>query len=324
MIMLSLTRNYLRSASKVLLISQRSCLSVETAGKKFKLNEKYNKIGFIGTGNMARAIIAGLISKDKYKPEEIYVTDSDLEYVEYLKNEVPLFKDNGINFVSSIEKLLKETKTIMICVKPQDMKRALTKNATNISENHLVLSIAAGTEISQIEGLMKNKTRVIRIMTNTAALIQQSCSVYAKGLYASDEDALFVADLLESIGACEGEVNEDIMDVVTALAGSGPAYMFLILDALADGAVKMGLDRQTAIRLATQTMIGSSKMVISELNKTKGGKDVQQLRVEVCSPGGTTLEGIKALKNAEVTNALVNCIRAATDHAAELSAIELK
>lgn len=322
--MLSQTRSYLRSTSKVLCGISRSLSSVENGPQKFHLNAKYNKIGFIGTGNMARAIIAGLISKEKYKPEEIYVTDSDLEYVEYLKNEVPLFKENKINFVSSIEKLLKETNTLMICVKPQDMRKALTKNAGSIGDNHLVLSIAAGTEIGQIEGLMKNKTRVIRIMTNTAALIQQSCSVYAKGLYASDEDALFVEDLLESIGASEGEVKEDLMDIVTALAGSGPAYMFLILDALADGAVKMGLDRQTAIRLATQTMIGSSKMVISELNKTKGGKDLQQMRTDVCSPGGTTLEGIKALKNAEVSNALVNCIRAATDHAAELSSIELK
>lgn len=297
-------------------LTQR-CISTSPIVQSFIKNEKYNKIGFIGSGNMACAIIAGLISKQKYQADEIYVTDSDREYVEYLKHYKPLFKENNIQFADSVPALLKETNTIMLCVKPQDLKKVLAKNANDFNSNHLVLSIAAGTQLVEIEKLMENKSRVIRIMTNTAALIQQSCSVYSKGIYATDEDASYVKNLLESIGSCEGEIKEDMMDVVTALAGSGPAYFFLILDALADGAVKMGLPRNLAIRLATQTMIGSSKMVKAEIEQN--GKTVQELREAVCSPGGTTLAGLDALHKGKIEDGMSSCITEATKRALELN-----
>lgn len=287
--------------------------------KRSITTNNFNKIGFIGTGNMAQAIISGLISKHKFLPQQIYVTDKDKEYVEHLKRNVPLFMENNINFVGDIKNVFEVTSTVIVCVKPQDMKKALVKNSHNITEDHLILSIAAGTQIDKIQSFMQNKARVVRIMTNTAAMIQKGCSVYSRGKYATDEDAVFVANLLESIGSSEGEVKEDLMDVVTALAGSGPAYMFLILDSLADGAVKMGLDRQTAIRLATQTMIGSAKMVVSEFEKKSKRRSLEQMRTEVCSPGGTTLKGIEALNNGEVKRAFVSCIKEATKHAKDLS-----
>lgn len=156
-------------------------------------------------------------------------------------------------------------------------------------------------------------------MTNTAALIQEGCSVFSRGQFASDEDASFVNDMLKSIGTCEGEIKEDLMDIVTALAGSGPAYNFLILESLSDGAEQMGLERSLAIRLASQTMLGAASMVMEQLNEKENGKHIMQMKEEVCSPGGTTINGIAQLEMYRVRSALINCIEQATKRAAELN-----
>lgn len=278
----------------------------------------YDSIGFIGTGNMARAIIQGLITKKKFLPEQIYVTDKNTEYLEYLKTDEPFFQEYKVNFTNN-SRIFDQTNALMLCVKPQDMKTVLENYSPQISKDHLLISIAAGTGLSKIQSYLENPARVIRIMTNTAALIQEGCAVYSKGEFASHTDALFVNSLLKSIGSSEGEIKESLMDVVTALSGSGPGYMFLILESLADGAEKMGLDRDMAIRLASQTMLGSASMVMNELNDKENGKHIMQMKEEVCSPGGTTITGIAQLEKYRVRSALINCIEEATNRAANLN-----
>jgi pyrroline-5-carboxylate reductase len=125
--------------------------------------------------------------------------------------------------------------------------------------------------------------------------------------------------LLKSIGTCEGQINEELMDVVTALSGSGPAYMFIVLDALADGGVKMGLTRQLALRLAVQTMLGSARMVIDELDNHPASKHIMKMKEEVCSPGGSTIAGVTELESHSIRAAFIRCIEKATIRSQELN-----
>lgn len=267
---------------------------------------------------MAKAIIQGLVSEQKFSPDQIYATDKDEKYLNHLKNEVPFFQDYKINFIGPSE-IFKEANALMLCVKPQDMKTLLENNSNNITKEHLLISIAAGIQLNKIQDCLSTPTPVVRIMTNTAALIKQGCSVYSKGRYATADDAKFVSDLLMSIGTSEGEIDESLMDVVTALSGSGPAYMFLILESLANGAEKMGMNKDMAVRLASQTMLGAASMVMDELNNKKSGKKIVQMKEEVCSPGGTTVTGIAQLEKGKVPSALIDCIEHATKRAVQLN-----
>jgi len=303
------------AANKINVLSalKKSLMSYTTN----RLNSTNNSIGFIGTGNMAKAIIQGLIITQRFQANNIYVTDADQKYLEHLKTNVPFFQENKINFTNNNE-IFKQTNNVMLCVKPQNMKSLLEENSAHISKDHLLISIAAGTQLNNMQKCLDNPARIIRIMTNTAALIQEGCSVYSKGEYATNDDAKFVSDMLESIGTCEGEIKENQMDVVTALSGSGPAYMFLILESLSAGAERMGMDKDMAIRLAAQTMLGAASMVKKELN-AQDGKHIMQMKEEVCSPGGTTINGIAQLEKHKVRSALIDCIESATKRAVELN-----
>jgi len=279
-------------------------------------------IGFIGTGRIAQAIIYGLIKRDIFRPEQIFVTDANEEYLQFLKKEHKFFRKHKINILDSNSEMFTKSDTIMMCVKPKDITTVLTDCAGHIDSKHLILSIAAGVKLKQIEGILHNdEARVIRIMTNTAALVQQSCSTFARGNAASEEDAEYVQNLLESIGTCENEVPEDMMDVITGLSGSGPAYMFTVLDGMAEGGVKMGMTRDMALRMAVQTMFGSAQMVIQEMKKNGvNAKHIMQMKEEVTSPGGTTAHGLAELEEKGVRSAFIKCVVAATRQAQAMSA----
>jgi pyrroline-5-carboxylate reductase len=309
---------------------QRSKSSTTTtttsSNRSNNIKDENFKLGIIGIGKIAQAIIFGLINKNKLKAHQIYASESNLNHFNYLKNKHPFFQEHKINLLYDNRKVLKETNTVLLCVKPNELIKTLKINSDDLTNNHLLISIAAGICIEKIEKCLKNDVRVIRIMTNMAALVLQGCSVFARGTHANNDDIECVKTLLEAIGTCEGQVNEELMDVITALSGSGPAYMYIILDALADGGVKMGLTRDMALKLATQSMFGSSVMLLDELQKSTNGssKHLLQFKEEVCSPGGSTIHGIAELEKYNLRYALIRCIEMATKRAKELNEINNK
>ncbi len=175
----------------------------------------------------------------------------------------------------------------------------------------LLLSIAAGVPIVTLEGGLEDRTRVVRTMPNTPALVGAGASAYAAGQYATAEDLQAVAAILESVGTAVC-LSEKMLDAVTGLSGSGPAYIFLVIEALSDGGVEMGLPRDVATRLAAQTVLGAGRLVLET------GRHPGELKDMVTSPGGTTIEGLRALEQSGVRAAFMNAVRAATEKSRRL------
>jgi pyrroline-5-carboxylate reductase len=206
---------------------------------------------------------------------------------------------------------------VLLAVKPQDMEPLLGAMAQSRkqkaeSRDPLFLSIAAGVTLKQLELWLGGTARVIRSMPNTPALILQGASAFARGKHATDEDAVLAAKVLGAVGSAQ-EVPEKLLDAVTGLSGSGPAYVYTVIEALADGGVLMGLPRATALQLAAQTVAGAAGMVLNT------GKHPAALRDEVTSPGGTTIAGLEQLEKHGLRHALVQAVRKATERSKELA-----
>ena len=263
------------------------------------------KLGVLGTGNMGSALIRGICSKKLIAPEDIFIYDIDTSKMTILRDQydIQLAKDEA--------DLILKVDILIIALKPQIIPDIFSKYGSIVQENQIVISIAAGYTISSLKALFKNARCIIRVMPNTPGMIGAGISAYCS------EDPLpkEIINTIETILSAFGEVievNEKLMDVVTGLSGSGPAYFFLIIDALADGGVKMGLSKAQALRLAAQTMIGAAKMVL-ELNKHPA-----ELKDMVSSPGGTTIAGLHALEKGNIRACLINAVEAATLRSMEL------
>ena len=200
---------------------------------------------------------------------------------------------------------------LFVAVKPDQVADLLTEISPTISEQHLVVSIAAGVTLSKMEDKLPPGARVVRVMPNTPALVGASASAFALGANATSEDAQLVAKLLSAVGIAL-QVKEPLLDAVTGLSGSGPAYIYMIIEALSDGGVAAGLPREAATKLAAQTVLGAAKMVL-ETNIHPG-----TLKDMVTSPGGTTIEGLHELEKAGVRAALMNAVRAASEKSKRL------
>jgi len=211
---------------------------------------------------------------------------------------------------STAEDAVSSADVVILAVKPGDMK-ALCQNVSALPQSRLFLSIAAGLTLADLESWLGGAQRVIRSMPNTPALVGAGAAAFSRGGKATDEDAATARTILGSVGIVD-EVPEKLLDAVTGLSGSGPAYGYAIVEALADGGVLMGLPRATAIRLAAQTLIGAAKMVLET------GKHTGTLRDEVTSPGGTTIAGLEQLEANGLRFALMQAVRAATERAQEL------
>jgi pyrroline-5-carboxylate reductase len=228
----------------------------------------------------------------------------------------------GLTAVSAAEEVAAKSEVVLLAVKPQDMQGLLEsiagtretgrRKAEGGRRNPLFVSIAAGITLRQLEGWLGGSARVIRSMPNTPALILQGASAFARGKYATEEDAKLAAKVLGAVGTAQ-EVPEKLLDAVTGLSGSGPAYVYTVVEALADGGVLMGLPRATALQLAAQTVAGAAGMVLST------GKHPAALRDEVTSPGGTTIAGLEQLEKQGLRNALVQAVRKATERSKELA-----
>lgn len=263
------------------------------------------KIAFLGGGNMAEALIKGLVAAGAAKPDHILVADLAVDRLEHLR------KSYGIIISKSNADAAREAGVIVLSVKPQVVEKVLNEISAVVDAKKLVISIAAGIPAARIEKTLKEGSRVVRVMPNTPALVLAGAAALAGGKNATSDDLALAQNIFNSVGRAV-IVEEKLMDAVTGLSGSGPAYVFMIIDALSDAGVKAGLPRPLALELAAQTVYGSAKMVLE--TKEHPGK----LRDMVTSPGGTTIEGLHALEKGKLRAVLMNAVEAATARSREL------
>ncbi len=262
-------------------------------------------IAFVGAGNMAEALMRGLISTGKVPPSRIIATARRAERV------AALAKTWGVRTAPDNLTACREADVVMLCVKPQAMRDLLLQVAPAIDRSKLVVSVAAGVPIAALERSLGGDTRIIRAMPNTPALVGRGACALARGAHATLEDVQTACGIFDAVGMTT-VVEEALLDAVTGLSGSGPAYIFLIIEALSDAGVKVGLPRYTALKLAAQTVLGSAQLLL-ETNGHPG-----QLKDQVTSPGGTAIAGLHTLEAGGLRTTLINAVEAATRRAKEL------
>ena len=262
-------------------------------------------IAFLGGGNMAEALIKGLLAAGVVTADRMIVNDVSAERLEHLQ------KAYGVTVQKSQKEAASAADIILLCVKPQIIDVVLAKNAQVIDASKLVISIAAGVTVARIEKVLSGGPRVVRVMPNTPALVLAGAAGIAPGTKASPEDLAVTQQIFGAVGRAV-MVDEKLMDAVTGLSGSGPAYVFTIIDALADAGVKQGIARPLALELAAQTVLGAAKMVLET------GEHPGKLRDMVTSPGGTTIEGLHMLEKGKLRATLMNAVEAATMRSKEL------
>ncbi|PLT28246.1 pyrroline-5-carboxylate reductase [Peribacillus deserti] len=265
-----------------------------------------NKLAFIGGGSMAEAIISGITAKGILNPLDIHVINkSDCDRLAFLQQEY------GITPVQQMNDLLAGTKTVILAVKPKDVITALSAAKAFISNDTLIISVAAGVSMDCIEKIIGRKTSIIRVMPNTSAAIGKSATAMAINELVSEQQLSAVMNMFQTIGLV-ALVEEQQLDAVTGLSGSGPAYIYYLAEAMMTSAREIGLEDHTAKDLTIQTLIGAAEMLQST------SKSPQLLRKEVTSPGGTTEAGIKVLDQLGVHDAVISCIKEASRQSKQL------
>jgi pyrroline-5-carboxylate reductase len=215
-------------------------------------------------------------------------------------------------------KAVSEADIVIYAVKPQLMATVLNETGKKLDMSKLIISIAAGVPLAAMESCIKKDMRLIRVMPNIAAAVKEAATAIAAGAHATKEDVELAMEIFNSIGRCIFLKENYLMDAVTGLSGSGPAYIFLIVDALADAGVKVGLSRQESLFLAAQTILGSAKLLI-ETQEHPG-----QLKDKVTSPGGTAIAGLATLESGGLRTTLINAVEAATHRSKELGDLMIK
>lgn len=264
------------------------------------------KIGFVGAGRMATALARGFVAAELVGPRAIVASDPQEATRAAFAREVPgaaVIAANGAEF--------RPCDVVILAVKPQVMTQALAEVSGHLRGDALVVSIAAGVTIERLAAGLAGGQRVVRVMPNTPCLIAKGASAFALGPTASAADGKLVARLLSAVGVAY-EVPEEQLDAVTGLSGSGPAYVYALVEHLTAGGLEVGLGADLAAALAAQTVAGAAEMVIST------GESPAILRDRVTSPGGTTLAGLKALEENGFQRAVVAAVRAATARSIEL------
>jgi len=263
--------------------------------------------GFIGAGKMATALIRGMLRAGVAETATIVASDP-LDSAR-----AGLAGETGISVHEANQPVVERSDVLVLAVKPQTMPQVLAQLRPLVGPGHLVVSIAAGISIaSLLEGLGPER-RIVRVMPNTPALLGEGASAYALGPGVLDDDEAVVRAFLGSVGRAV-RVPETMLDAVTGLSGSGPAFVYLMIEALSDGGVRVGLPRDIATMLAAQTVLGGARMVLET------GLHPGVLKDQVTSPGGTTIAGLHALERGGVRGALIDAVQAATRRSAELAA----
>jgi pyrroline-5-carboxylate reductase len=264
-----------------------------------------HKIGFVGTGNMAEAMMKGLIKAGAARPDAIMASDVREDRLNAIKGAL------DISTSSKNLDVVDHADIIVLAVKPQIMEMVLKELSPHLDMSKLLISIAAGISLTTIESHLNRDLRLIRAMPNIAALVQESATAVCPGRHASPEDLKLARALFDAVGKTV-TIEEVLMDAITGLSGSGPAYIFLIIDAMADAGVKVGLSRDVALTLSAQTVLGAAKLLIET------GEHPGRLKDRVTSPGGTAIAGLHTLEQGGLRTTLINAIEVATHRSIEL------
>lgn len=264
------------------------------------------KLGVIGCGKMGTALIQGAIRAGVVAAGDVIGCDP------YEKSREAFALATGAKVTADLAGLAAASEVILLCTKPHDVPAALAEAAKmSADQPRLVISIAAGVTLTALEDAASENFRIIRAMPNTPALVGHGAAAFCLGTRANADDAKIAQTLLGAVGLAV-EVPERLMDAVTGLSGSGPAYIYVVIDALADGGVRAGIPRADAVRLAAQTVLGAAAMVLET------GEHPAVLKDMVTSPGGTTIAGLAALERHGLRSALIEAVGAATQRATEL------
>ncbi|NTW05398.1 MAG: pyrroline-5-carboxylate reductase [Peptococcaceae bacterium] len=265
------------------------------------------KVGFIGGGAMAGALLTGLVNSEKVSPVNLYVSDVNQERLDFLRDSLK------VNTLTDNREIVSLSDVVIFALKPGVVFSVIKGIEQEITAEKTMISIVAGVSCASLEAVLGVNASVVRVMPNTPALVGAGASAISLGLRASGRDADRALAIFNAVGSAV-QVPETMMDAVTGLSGSGPAYMFVILEALADAGVRMGLPRDIASVLSAQTMLGSAKMML------ESGQHPGQLKDMVTTPGGTTIQGLFELENAALRASLMKAVEAATKKSGELTA----
>ena len=262
-------------------------------------------IGFIGAGRMGRALASGLVQAGLVRAEQLSASDPSAAARSEFASAVP-----KATVVDNNAEVLRSSDIVFLAVKPQHVEDVLAELRPEATVEKLLVSIAAGISLQTLsDGLQTD--RLIRVMPNTPCLVRFGACGYCLGTGASSDDGKLVARLLQSVGIAH-QLDETMMDAVTGLSGSGPAFVYVMIEALSDGGVRMGLPHDVALKLAAHTVRGAAEMVVAT------GRHPADLKDEVTSPGGTTITGLQALEKGGMRAAMIAAVEAATRRCVEL------
>ena len=268
------------------------------------------KIAFLGAGSMAEALISGLVARIGSRPANIWVNnrsnDSQLARLQ---------KEYGVIPSRDLPSMLKGAEVVIIAVKPKDVLAALTQAKEHLNKDMLLISVAAGISTTSLKSIIDLDMPIIRAMPNTSAAVGKSATALSGNEFVNDKDKQLAKDIFGTVGMAV-YTDENKMDAVTGLSGSGPAYIYYLIEAMQQSAEQIGLEPEDAQKLIIQTLMGAAEMVHTS------DKTPLTLRMEVTSPGGTTEAGIRVLEEKGVRNALIECIQTATNRSSEMG-IEL-
>ncbi len=266
------------------------------------------KIGVIGAGHIGTAVIGGLVRAKLTSPKNIIASRRSTNSLDDVS------KSLGIHITTDNKKVVKSSEIVILAVKPMNARDVMTEIKDLVTPDHLIISVMAGIKTSFINNFMGVSCPVIRSMPNTPVLVDTGATAVSKGSFATDEHLKLALTIFKSVGTVE-VVPENLLDAVTGLSGSGPAYIYMVIEAMTDGGVKMGIPRQIAFRLAAQTVLGAAKLVIET------GKHPAILKDEVTTPGGTAIAAVHELETHGLRTMLINAVSTATVRSKELSRI---
>lgn len=264
------------------------------------------KIGFIGCGgNMASAIIHGIVHKGVFAPSDIYGVDVDANAAARIGEQY------NINILDSDAELAGQADLIVLAIKPQHYNHVIDEIRSTVTQDHIVITLAPGKTLKWLREEFEKRVKIVRSISNMPAQIGAGMTAICGNAYVTDDELEIVRKIFNGIGMCE-IVSEDLMDAVTAVSGSAPAYVFMMIEAMADAAVLGGFTREKAYQFAAQAVLGSARMVLET------GKHPADLKDMVCSPKGTTIEAVKALEKNGFRSALIESMCACMKRASEI------
>lgn len=257
-------------------------------------------IGFIGGGNMGGAMMAGLVNTQTFTPDHVIASDVYRPALDRLHEEL------GIRVTENVQELVEAAQIIVLSVKPQILPSVVEQVADRIGTDKLVISIAAGVTLDRLTGLLSDQHKIVRVMPNTPAMVGEGMAGICTNGNVSEEEKQQILQIFNCFGKAE-LVPEKLIDAVVGVSGSSPAYVYMFIEALADGAVAEGMPRAQAYKFAAQAVLGSAKMVL------ESGKHPGELKDMVCSPAGTTIEAVKALEEGAFRAVVMDAVHTAAE-----------